>query len=348
MPTQANAEHDLQHQQDTTQRTYEAPNLDHLIPKKQEKGARQTQAQQNATIGEELSMTKRLSIAGHLRQRLNSAHAVFIDVANQVYAEIKAKKAADAALVSSLINIAFVWIAPGVSKGIEKLAVLLDKNSKKHAAFVAAYQLLDKSDKIAASVLGIPKDQLLRYVTTTKTAANTHQGFIKGMKTGFRLAIDQISSMLTDSIEKRNVLPDAELIAITAKWDPNILTDDVLKAKVMEQVNMWEKTVAPIGEETYVRGSNALQENKVVGLKVKGVVWAFHGYHSYLCLVEAETGSGGQPQYRFLRFIPEDMKEMAINKAEAQAHQTSGIRHIEPKDIKDYPTTKIPTNTAKG
>jgi hypothetical protein len=65
-------------------------------------------------------------------------------------------------------------------------------------------------------------------------------------------------------------------------------------------------------------------------------------------MVEASIQRNGEtPSYRFLRFIPESMKEMAIQKAEAQPHQAAGISYRRPNEIQGYPTAKPPKNAAK-
>lgn len=376
MPVQANAEHDPQHQHKSSMpQTNKAskfgldeelsaiaqrlgvkqkinPERATIRKKEREEASRKYQKEisQKQTLNndEKLSMAKRLSTYTLLVGHLSDAYTTFVDVANQLYAETKAKKAADAALTTSLINIAMVWITPGVGKALEGLAVALEKSSK-HAAFVAAYHLLDKKDKIASSLVGIPKDKIVKNVGTVKPGKDIYKNFIEGAKRGFVLTTSQLRKKLSGLIEQPKKLPDAELLAITAKWDPEILSASVLKARLKVQMDIWEKNVAPIGENQIIKGSNILEENKIVGRKAKGVVWAIQDSGlSHLCLVEAKvTRNNETPHYRFLRFIPENMKEMAIQKAEAQPNQAAGISHIPPEEIKDYPTTTPPQNTAK-
>ncbi|HAS45170.1 MAG TPA: hypothetical protein DCS93_32100 [Microscillaceae bacterium] len=367
MPTQANAEHDPQHQHDNLgQPQTVAPSLERLMGKETAQ-PQQTQAvpygtpvaaseerilgkqafQKNVVqkTGDELTMAQRQSTFTKASLGLSTAYTNFVDAANQVHAELKAKEGANAALTASLINIIMIWLPSGVSNILGGLANKLGK-SQKSAVFKAAYHLLDKSDKIASTMLTIPKDQIVREVTVGSTGASSEKAILEGMKFGFHKTVYGLAEKIDDNIENREQLPDAHLLAFAAKWHPDMTQIGIFKAKLSEQIKMWQDTVVPIGEHETVKGS-AIEPSRVTMVRKTGVVWVMQKNNTRaLCLVQG-TSKGQDASFRFLRFVSEDMKDLALAKSIDSPMHHSGTPILEPTDITYYPNAPLPKNVAK-
>lgn len=257
-----------------------------------------------------LSQGEHDELLAETRGRIHDALTAFGYAALTEKGAIKAELAEQAEMMSLILEIGFSFVAPFLGKalgeGFEKLAEVkgLSKGFREAAKKVLTEQ---RAETVVEDVLkaGIAK---VKSAWPEVHGQSEAEGFVDYLFKGSAVETDAAAKVLADKT-------DVEIAAVYAYFDPEQHGYDYYLAQIKEKVETFERTVEAIGfipgmPDPYGGGSPATFVE---------ASWIDVDGRRRLAIVISTPAWGYD--YEWLRWVPDEMTGMVIEKQQAEFHR---------------------------